>query len=184
MTYSIHGVANIDYEPLFATLKTLQPLYRSEWGVDYWDTDRDEKEIDIKQKYSEQSVSYYQYADDVLLDFVPTDVIKKFSIDITNAEIKVLKYPPGSFTPPHVDRFNSLKKKHNLANTENIIRLWISLQKPTFGHALFFEQDVVHDVPQGTMITWDHGARHSACNAGLEDRYIMTLTAVGKKANV
>ena len=84
MTYTIHGVADIDYASLFATLKTLQPLYRSEWGVDYWDTDRDEKEINIKQKYSEQSVSYYQYADDVLLDFVPADVIKKFSIDITN----------------------------------------------------------------------------------------------------
>ena len=58
------------------------------------------------------------------------------------------------------------------------------ITKPTFGHALFFEHDVVHDVPQGTMITWDHSARHSACNAGLEDTYIMTNTAVGKKANV
>jgi hypothetical protein len=35
------------------------------------------------------------------------------------------------------------------------------------------------------MITWDHEARHSACNAGVDDRYIMTITAlVDKKVKV
>ena len=185
MTYTVHGIAQLDYDSLFKTLETIKPLSRSEWGVDYWHTNRDEAEIKIKSQYSEQSVSYYQYADDMLVNFIPQHIIKDFDIDTNNAEVKVIKYPPGSFTPPHVDRFNSLKKKHSLDSTENIIRLWIALQKPTFGHALFFENDVVHDVPQGTMITWDHEARHSACNAGVDDRYIMTITAlVDKKVKV
>ena len=184
MIYRMHGIAHIDYDSLFHTLDNLDPLYRSEWGVDYWNNNRDDKEMQIKKHYSEQSVSYYQYADDVLLKHVPKDVIKKFNIDETNVEVKVIKYPPGSFTPPHIDRFNSLKKKHNLVDSSNIIRLWIALQKPTFGHALFFEDDVIHNVPQGTMITWDHTARHSACNAGIEDRYIMTITALVNESNL
>ena len=112
MTYTVHGIAQLDYDSLFETLETIEPLYRSEWGVDYWHKNRDEAEIKIKSQYSEQSVSYYQYADDMLVNFIPQHIIKDFDIDTNNAEVKVIKYPPGSFTPPHVDRFNSLKKKN------------------------------------------------------------------------
>ena len=48
MTYTVHGIAQIDYESLFKTLETIKPLYRSEWGVDYWDTNRDAVELKIK----------------------------------------------------------------------------------------------------------------------------------------
>lgn len=178
--YTIHGIVDLDYDKIFQTLEKIKPTYRSEWGVDYWDNNRDQHEQSTKTQYSEQSASYYQYVDTAIDQLLPIDIFHKFSLDLHKTEVKILRYPPGSFTPPHIDRFNSLKIKYNLTNIENIIRIWISLQAPTFGHALFFEDDVVHDVPRGTMITWDHSARHSACNAGIEDRYIMTITSVVK----
>lgn len=176
--YKIHGVVDLDFDKLFNTLSNIKPMYRSEWGVDYWDKDRDNIEQATKTQYTEQSASYWQYVNLEIDRLIPQDIFDQFDLDRNNTEIKVLKYPPGSFTPPHVDRFNSLKTRFNLENTNNIVRVWIAMENPKFGHALFFENDVVHNVPRGTMITWDHSARHSACNAGLEDRYIMTITGV------
>ena len=180
MIYETHGIADLDFELIMDTLDTLEPVWRTEWGMDYWDTNRDTKEQSIKTSYSEQSAAYWQYVNPEIDRLIPQDIFDKFNLDKENTEVKVLRYPPGSFTPPHVDRFNSLKTRYKLENTKSIVRVWISLEDQKFGHALFFENDVVHDVPRGTMITWDHSARHSACNSGLEDRYIMTITGVGK----
>ena len=49
MIYRMHGIAHIDYDSLFHTLDNLDPLYRSEWGVDYWNNNRDDKEMQIKK---------------------------------------------------------------------------------------------------------------------------------------
>ena len=178
MIYQTHGIADLDFDLIIETLDTIEATWRSEWGVDYWDTDRDTKELSLKVQYSEESASYWQYVNPKIDKLIPQNIFDQYNLNRQNTEIKVFKYPPGSFTPPHVDRFNSLKTRFNLENTNDIVRVWIAMEDPKFGHALFFEHDVVHDVPRGTMITWDHSARHSACNAGLEDRYIMTITGV------
>lgn len=178
MMYTNHGTFDFDFKKIFSTLKKIKPTYRSEWGMDYWNENRDADELKTKTQYSEQSASYYQYVDPKIDALIPQEIFDKFNLNKDKTEIKILRYPPGSFTPPHVDRFNSLKTRYKLDNTKNIVRVWVALQDPKFGHALFFENSFIQDVPRGTMITWKHSARHSACNSGIEDRYIMTITGV------
>jgi len=176
-----HGIAELDFVSIFTFLESCKPKYRSEWDPDYWISNRDKLETGAQALYSKESSMYYQYADDGLNAFVPDSLIKQHHIKTDFMETKVFKYAPGSFMPPHVDRYNSLRAKFGLDDfgKEKIIRLWIALQEPMFGHGLFFEDgQAMTGMPKGTVLTWTYGARHSACNAGLDERYIMTVTCV------
>ena len=98
------------------------------------------------------------------------------------ALIMVRKQPPGTFTIPHVDKFYQFgQQKHIIQkkitkNKTRIKRLIITLDQPCLGHAIFVGSEVAYNLKQGTVIDFRSEVRHSACNAGYEDRHIMTVT--------
>jgi hypothetical protein len=64
---------------------------------------------------------------------------------------------------------------------KNIIRLWISLTEPKFGHILIIEDTALYFLEQGSIVTWPADKLHTAANLGYEDRYIMRLTGYLKE---
>jgi hypothetical protein len=61
-------------------------------------------------------------------------------------------------------------------NGVDVIRLWITLTEPRFGHVLIVEDKPFYWLEQGSIVTWETHELHTAANLGYEDRFIMTIT--------
>jgi hypothetical protein len=71
-------------------------------------------------------------------------------------------------------------KEMGVGHGKKIKRLWISLTEPKLGHALFVGNDVAYNLKQGTVLTFNKDILHCGCNAGYEDRYVLTLTGIAQ----
>ena len=141
---------------------------------------RTEKQKKIFSLYSNVSLNFNNYTNDSFIDLIPKNFWNKFNIKKDGAYIQILKHKPCTFTAPHTDTYDNFLKKAGKAssnkNKNQIIRIWIPMTDPKFGHALFVGDSVAYNLKKGTVLKFNHKIYHSACNAGYEDRYILTIT--------
>ena len=111
--------------------------------------EQEEKRLEkkVSKLYNKKSSSYYAYENKKFNSCIPNSILKQFNLNRKNIFIQIIKLTPGNFIPPHYDRYNNYKTKHNITKKQKVIRIWIALSNPKFGHALFLDDDVIYDIP-------------------------------------
>ena len=176
-----HGILDIDYDYLLKVVHGSEQVKSSVYDrPDYLSTRTgDHKQITEKcaQWYQHSSYSY-KIKNEKFKDLIPDSFYDRFQMKKEPVDISVFKFEPGQFTPPHVDNMGA---SLNLLNTvkENVKKLWVAMSHPEFGHAFFVGDQVIYNVPRGTIIETDFVTDwHSGVNAGITDRYILTIMGV------
>lgn len=132
------------------------------------------KEVHIKISTNDQinfGPFYVHYEIDEISKLIPNNFLEKFNLSSNKIRIVLRKNYPKRIWPPHRDYFISTFAKPS----KNIIRLWISLTEPKFGHVLIIENKILYYLEQGTIVTWDPKELHSGANLGIENRYFLTI---------
>ena len=150
----------------------------------------DQREYLILTHYeNHQESGYTNYAHQDMAELVPDKIFDHFSLDRHDCKVDVKKFSPGKIHIPHKDYYinyiynmvdcNGVISYENKANydiSRPVIRLWITLTEPKFGHILIVENKTYYNLPQGSIVTWNPDELHTAANLGYEDRFIMTIT--------
>ena len=104
---------------------------------------------------------------------------------LSNIVCTITKQDPGNSLPPHVDVYDSYRKKKNIPedDAKNIIRYLVFLEDWKIGHFLQFGDSVCCYWKKGDCITWDYGLRHLSTNAGTEPKFAMQITGVQKSTD-
>lgn len=152
-----------------------------------FDQDREGKILEFYKNYQESG--YTNFSDNAINELIPNNIFEYFKLDKNQCKIDVKKFQPGKIHIPHKDYYINLK--YNLIDNngmveyqpiinddadKEIIRLWITLTEPRFGHLLIVEDSALYWLEQGSIVTWESHELHAAANLGYEDRYIMTIT--------
>ena len=177
-----HGITQFDYEGLQAVVKDSVQIASSVYERKEYMQARQGEQKEITEKCAEwyKHSSYaYKIKNDKFNSFFKDDFFTKFNMKKDPVDISVFRFLPGQFTPPHVDNMGAYKAMHDV-NDDDIVRLWIALSKPDLGHALFIgKKQVIYNVPRGTTLQFDfRNEWHSGVNAGIKDRYFITVTGV------
>lgn len=149
----------------------------------------DSREYLILKNYeNHQESGYTNYVSTDIDSLVPDDIFKHFNLEKKDCRIDVKKSHPGKIHIPHKDYYINYKyslsdvngslefiPKKSMENSK-VIRLWITLTEPRFGHILIVENKSFYWLEQGTIVTWEPEELHTAANLGFEDRFIMTIT--------
>lgn len=108
------------------------------------------------------------------------DAGKMFELEKT--VVAVNKLEPGQILPFHRDKFAAYKKRNNILDSDNIIRIIVFLHDQKAGHQLWINDEICLG-NAGSYFGWLKDTEHMAANLGHEDRYIMQITGVdnGKK---
>tara|TARA_R100000697_G_scaffold25804_1_gene34101 strand:+ start:924 stop:1484 length:561 start_codon:yes stop_codon:yes gene_type:complete len=176
-----HGILDINYSELMSIIGTSEHIKSSVYDrPDYLKTRKDEQK-DITEKcskwYKHSSYSY-KIKNDLFNKFFDKNFFERFNMKDDPIDISVFKFEPGQFTPPHVDNMGASLDKLQTTK-EKVKKLWVAVSPPDFGHAFFVGDQVVYNVPQGTIIETDFISDwHSGVNAGITDRYILTIMGV------
>jgi hypothetical protein len=156
----------------------------------------DVREYKILQGYKNHKESGYSNYTSEIIDTLPSqDLFDYFGLNRKDCKIDVKKFEPGKIHIPHKDYYINYKYdlvdiNGNLQYVPNfnkvpidqkVIRVWITLTKPKFGHILIIENKAMYWLEQGTIITWSDDELHTAANLGYEDRFIMTITGKTQK---
>jgi len=136
------------------------------------------KKIIGAYRTKKQATYFYRYTNHKLLGLIPATFWKKYKMIKDSCRAQILRHPPGTVSIPHIDRYDSMIKEMGVGHGKKIKRLWISLTEPKLGHALFVGNDVAYNIKQGTVLTFNKDILHCGCNAGYEDRYVLTLTGI------
>lgn len=176
-----HGTLDIDYDAMMELIK--QSTHEKSSVYDRPDYIRtrtgDQKKITQKcaDWYKHSSYSY-KIKNNEFKSLIPGDFYSRFGMKEDPVDISVFKFEPGQFTPPHVDNMGASLDVLGTVK-ENVKKLWVALSHPEFGHAFFVGNEVVYNVPRGTVIETDFISDwHSGVNAGITDRYILTIMGV------
>ncbi len=132
-----------------------------------------EVEIDILNTKNSISLGplYVHYEIDEISNLISIDFLRRFNLDKDKTRIVLRKNFPKRIWAPHRDYFISTFSKP----IKNMVRLWVSLTEPKFGHVLVVENKVLYWVEQGTVVTWDPKELHTGANLGIENRYFLTI---------
>ena len=168
----------LNFKKIFSIIKNTKPKYKTPWESPYWAKGRSELEKKVSKQYNKKSSSYYAYENEKFNSCIPESILKQFNLNRKTIFIQVVKLCPGNFIPPHKDRYNNYKTKHNITKKQKVVRIWIALSNPKFGHALFLEDDVIYNIPRGGYFILPGHKLHSGVNAGTEDRYFMTIDGI------
>ncbi len=152
---------------------------------------KDQREYLILKGYEGHKESgYTNYVSKEIDNLVPDNLFAYFNMDKSDCIVDIKKFMPGKIHIPHKDYYINYKynlvdingtlefveKKNSDTQNKNVIRLWITLTEPRFGHVLIVENNVLYWLEQGTVVTWEPEELHTAANLGFEDRYIMVIT--------
>lgn len=132
--------------------------------------------------YTRENTTFYQaeYFNEQskLTDFVT-------HLKLQNAYFIVNKMPPGSILPWHFDTYQRLRGKplnieemEALRESDNIKRYLIFLEDWHWGHFLQIGNSVISNWRAGDVYTWSPFIYHLAVNAGITDRYTLTITGI------
>lgn len=168
----------LNFKKIFSIIKNTKPKYKTPWKSSYWAKGRSKLEKKISKLYNQKSSSFYAYENTKFNSCIPTSILEQFNLNRKNIFIQIIKLTPGNFIPPHYDRYNNYKTKHNITKKQKVIRIWIALSNPKFGHALFLDDNVIYDIPRGGYFILPGHKLHSGVNAGVEDRYFMTIDGI------
>jgi hypothetical protein len=147
-----------------------------------------DEQLILKHYKNHQESGYINYISPAIDNCVPDSIFQNFKLSKSHCKIDVKQLLPGKVHIPHRDYYLNFKLgiksqgsyefdyNNQMVNTNDIIRLWITLTEPKFGHILLVEQTAVYFLPQGSIVTWDYGELHTAANLGYESRFIMTIT--------
>lgn len=150
----------------------------------------DHRESQILKNYEHhQESGYTNYSHPDIVSIVPDVIFDSFNLSRSDCKVDVKKFAPGKIHIPHKDyyinyKYNlvdqngkmSFETKHDHDTSRPVIRLWITLTEPKFGHILIVEKQTYYWLPQGSIVTWLGDELHTAANLGYEDRFIMTIT--------
>jgi hypothetical protein len=156
-----HGVLDIDYQAIMDIVTQSNHEKSSVYDrPDYIRTRTgDQKQITEKcaDWYKHSSFSY-KIKNDAFKSLIPEDFYSRFGMKKDPVDISL-------------DMLGTVKEK--------VKKLWVALSHPEFGHAFFVGDEVVYNVPRGTVIETDFISDwHSGVNAGITDRYILTIMGV------
>jgi hypothetical protein len=160
----------------------------------------DSRELDIWKTWKANSeLDQIIYKSERINNLIPNAVFEHFKLDRLQCKIDVRRFHPGKLHVPHRDYYFNLsypqwdippQNASELANRlsemktlpkeilspQNIIRLWVTLTEPKFGHLLLVEDTAVYWLEQGSIVTWPIDKLHTAANLGYEDRFIVRIT--------
>ena len=151
----------------------------------------DPREYHILKGYQcHKESGYTNYASEELTALLPDSLFSYFFLDRKDCLVDVKKSSPGKIHIPHKDYYINYKynlvdvngsleftaKQEKELNDKKVVRLWITLTEPRFGHILIVEDKTYYWLEQGSVVTWEAHELHTAANLGFEDRYIMTIT--------
>jgi hypothetical protein len=169
----------LDEKRIFKLISLMQPIVKNIRKPKWWSDGRSTEEKEIAKKYSGKDIFYEWNSNKLreLVSLVPDKIYKHFNIDKDSAFVCVNKLPPAMFSSPHVDRYNNFK--NNMGVKKKVKRVWISLSAPALGHAFFLDKKtVLYNIPKGTAFLWNGKDLHSGVNAGVVDRYYITVDGV------
>lgn len=153
----------------------------------------DPREYYILKGYENHKESgYTNYASEDISNLLPDSLFLYFNLNRKDCLVDVKKSSPGKIHIPHKDYYINYKynlvdvngnlefvsKQEKFVEDKKIIRLWITLTDPRFGHILIVENKTYYGLSQGSIVTWEADELHTAANLGFEDRYIMTITGI------
>ena len=149
----------------------------------------DDREYLILKHYeNHQESGYTNYTSAEIDALVPQEILDHFKLRREDCRIDVKRSSPGKIHIPHKDyyinyKYNLVDNNGNLEyvpkdsmNGIDVIRIWITLTEPRFGHVLVVEDTPFYYLEQGSIVTWETHELHTAANLGYEDRFIMTIT--------
>lgn len=150
----------------------------------------DHREYLILKNYeNHQESGYTNYSSDYIDALVPYFIFHNFGLERNDCKIDVKKFAPGKLHIPHKDYYINYKynlidhngavtfeRKTDFQSNHQVMRLWITLTEPKFGHILIVENKTYYQLEQGSIVTWNSNELHTAANLGYEDRFIMTIT--------
>lgn len=152
---------------------------------------QDQRSDLIFDKYVDHKESgYVSFQSTLINELLPDSLFSQHQLLRSDVDVVVMKVLPGKIHIPHVDSYLNMfykykpdsnlfvheQSKGETRNKDRIIRLWITLTEPKFGHILIVEDKALYWLEQGTMISWQGNELHTAANLGYEDRYVMTIT--------
>ena len=156
----------------------------------------DVREYKILEGYKDHKESgYSNYTSEIIDNLVSQDIFDYFGLTRKDCKIDVKKFEPGKIHIPHKDYYINYKydlvdidgtlqyipNPDKVPDDQRVIRLWITLTEPKFGHVLIIEDKSMYWLEQGTIITWEDDELHTAANLGYDDRFIMTITGKTKR---
>tara|TARA_R110000851_G_C13030532_1_gene561058 strand:- start:673 stop:1224 length:552 start_codon:yes stop_codon:yes gene_type:complete len=133
-------------------------------------------------KFYKDTGSNYQFFDHDWASLIPDTFFSVTKLKKEPITVVVNQILPGKLTPPHVDNYGQIPWKQSIEK-KDIARFWIPLTKPSLGHALFFDDAVLYNLQEGTIIEICQGQRHSACNAGDTSRFFMSIIGVRENSS-
>jgi hypothetical protein len=90
----------------------------------------------------------------------------------------ISKVKPGHFVPLHWDA-NDNEEEYN--SIENLVRFSCHISPPTFGHIFVLEEDLLCNIPQGTIVKWPaRTSWHGSFNIGLKNKYLFNIFGIKK----
>jgi len=173
-----HGKIDFNCEDILKLLpKAERSVFPDYNDSEYWKNRQQDYAFRRKMAdiYNKSAHNYHYHYD--WLSVLPTSFFSVTKLKKEPINIDVFQMMPAKFTPPHKDEYGGFVA-NNPNETAYPTRIWIPLTKPSIGHALFFEDEVVYNVKEGTILEFPKDALHSACNAGHESRIIMAITGV------
>ena len=170
----------LDEKRIYKLISLMKPIVKNVEKPEWWGNNRSEFEIKIAKKYNSKDIFYEWNSNKLgeLVTLIPNKIYEHFKIDKDTAFVCVNKLTPGMFSNPHIDRHNNYKA--NLQTKKKVKRVWISLSEPALGHAFFLDKkNVLYNIPKGTAFLWNGKTLDSGVNAGVVDRYYITVDGVG-----
>jgi len=135
--------------------------------------------------YSKAVTDFMTWRPDILT-IIDNGFLNKHNINKEKCWGRIIMTPPGHFSPPHIDVCPSAPR--NLADKDTVsrtdileenkktIRLWIPLQDAAVGHIFYGKEWAINNWRKGEVYVWDRDEIHGLVNAGITDRYVLTVT--------
>ena len=71
---------------------------------------------------------------------------------------------------------NKLTREEIMEENNKALRMWIPLQDADIGHIFYGKDWAINNWKKGEVYVWDRKEIHGLVNAGITDRYVMTVT--------
>lgn len=181
-----HGITEINYDLLEKIIAESEHIRSSVYERETYMQPRlnhDDKQI------TEKCADWYKHSGFAIRiknkkfnNCFPDSFYETLNIVKDTAKSTLYKFIPGQFTPPHRDLMGDYISNSDV-DKNNLVKVWVAISEPELGHALFIgKEHVIYNVPKGTTLQFDfENEWHSGVNAGIKDRYFLTMIGERKQ---
>ncbi len=179
---------NLDFTAIFEycsnnTAEQYNDVYEEVIG---YDADiRTDWEKKIQSFYSPEVTGFDVWRPDCV-SYIGDDFFTKHNLNKNKSWGRIMRTAPGSFAPPHIDvcpgaprdiaEKNKLTREEIMEENNKALRMWIPLQDADIGHIFYGKDWAINNWKKGEVYIWDRKEIHGLVNAGITDRYVMTVT--------